>query len=101
MYTLIIKGDEAVAWAACRAHSVEVTSIVRHSQFDECILTTPAHADSMTVLNQWFCEHNGIPPAPAGTLMWYGPRQDLPVASPPVKGWDIIEGGKEGGSDHA
>jgi hypothetical protein len=96
-YTLIIKGDESAAWTACRAHDIEVTSIVRHTQFDECILTTPSRADSMTVLNVWFCEHNGIPPAPAGTLMWFGPvfnRQNGTPVVPP-KGWDIIKGGKE------
>jgi hypothetical protein len=84
MITLIIKGNENDAWAACSAHSIEVTSIVRHSQFDECILTTPARADSIDVLNQWFCEHNGIPPAPYGTLMWFGPAHLVPAD--PVQG---------------
>jgi len=79
MFTLIIKGNENDAWAACARHNIEVTSIVRHNTFDECILTTPAHADTTDILNRWFCEHHGIPPAPYGTLMWFGPARLAPV----------------------
>jgi hypothetical protein len=74
MYTLIIKGDETAAFAACREHKVEITSIVKHNKFDECIVTTPYWPNIDTILVQWFCESNAPAPYPAGTLMWYGPR---------------------------
>jgi hypothetical protein len=96
MYTLIVKGDETAAFAACSAHKVEITSIVKHEKFDECIVTTPAYYGTLHALADWFCEPlNADALAPAGTLLWYGPRQSVPVAYPPIKGWDKVEGGGE------
>jgi hypothetical protein len=101
MYTLIIKGDETAAFAACRAHKVEILSISRHERFDECIVAIPGGLPSRTTLYDWFnasddfaCAHaDGI--YPPGSLMWFGPRQAVPVANPPVPGWDKVEGGTD------
>jgi len=79
MHTLIIKGDKYAAYAACNAHDIDILSITRHPQFDECIISTDGHADTTAILSAWFCEHSGAPPAPAGTLMWYGPANSAPL----------------------
>lgn len=93
MYTLIIKGDETTAFAACREHKVEITSIVKHAKFDECIVTIPAGLPTTTTLYDWFADGStdgeGYLP---GSLMWFGTRQDVPVANPPVQGWDVVGG---------
>jgi hypothetical protein len=97
MYTLIVKGDEAAAFAACRLHKVEITSIVKHHRFEECIVTIPCGLPTATTLHDWFAgsdtDTDGfyLP----GSLMWFGYRRGLPVDNPPVPGWDLVEGGGE------
>lgn len=87
MHTLVIKGDEAAAFAACGLHNMEVTSIVRHSQFDECIVTVPATVPVANLV-AWLCEDDaqwlclregdnlhGSNTLAAGSLLWYGPAK--------------------------
>lgn len=89
--TLIIKGDETAAFTACRRHGVEITSIAKHSVFDETIVTVLGNSDPGTMA-RWFGEHVTAP-LPSGGLLWYSPVRLDPVAYPPVPGWDEIEGG--------
>lgn len=71
MITLIIKGTIQEAFAAADKHGIELTSIVPHARWAECICTTnaPSH-----LVAQWFGEFNGEPPYPPGSVTWYGEK---------------------------
>lgn len=86
MFTLIIKGDEAAAFAACRLYDVEALSVVKHKRFDECVVTAPVTTDP-AVLNHWFCRTGFLD----GTLLWWGrdPKAYYDVhGDRPPQGWD-------------
>jgi hypothetical protein len=73
-YTLSIKGDETIAYAACRQYKLEITSIAKHERFNSCIVTVAA-TDRLAAIVEWFCSPK-LPldgfGYPAGTLLWYG-----------------------------
>lgn len=71
MITLVIKGDTAAAFAAADAHKVELTSVVKHARYDQCICTAMPGTYKAT-LQDWFDESTYQGTAlPFGALLWF------------------------------